>query len=488
MLEKIIAFVREKKMLEQGDRVVIGVSGGADSVCLFLILLALQEIYQLTLFVVHVNHGIRGLEANEDQCFVERLCEQYKIPCKVVEKNVPEIAKIRKISEEEAGRSIRYEAFYQTLTEVNADKIAVAHNQNDQAETVLLHLIRGSGLKGMGGIPPQRGEIIRPLLLVSRAEIEAFLENGEYAYRTDSSNLQEKYTRNKIRLKVLPYLSRELNQKAVLHITKTAGMLREAEEYIEKNTQIAFEKIVKVKNGQYSFKIEKFSQEDIVIKKALIRKILFGLACAQKDIDTAHIEAVLELIKRQVGKQIDLPYGITVKRAYEALYFERKEKTEQIEKEKKFKPIKLEPPCRVTLPYQQGSLVLRLIEVSKGTLFIASEDAEQNSEKNLIIPKNSCTKWFDYDKIVSMIVLRRRETGDYFQQDAQGHHKKLKSYFIDEKIPQDKREEWLLIAEGNHILWILGNRMSEYYKVSKATKRILEITIDGGTESDQRTD
>ena len=204
MLDKVITYIEENELIQKKDRIVVGVSGGADSVCLFSVLLELQKKYELELFVVHVHHGIRGEEADKDEQFVENLAKKHQIPYYCFWKNIPVLSKKRGLTEEEAGRIVRYEAFYEVLKKVNATKIAVAHNQNDCAETVLFQLFRGSGLKGMCGIFPKRDEIIRPLLGVDRKAIEAYLMQKGQAYCTDRTNLEEEYTRNKIRLSILP--------------------------------------------------------------------------------------------------------------------------------------------------------------------------------------------------------------------------------------------------------------------------------------------
>src|SRR5699024_2969941 len=232
MINKVGSYICENDMLKMGDRIVIGVSGGADSVCLFYVFLDLVKKYNLELFVVHVNHGIRGQEADKDEAFVKSLCKEHRVSFISVKKDVPKIAKLEGLSEEEAGRNVRYEAFYQCYLENACNKIAVAHNKNDNAETILFHLFRGSGIKGLSGIPPKRDSIIRPLLCVEREEIERYLEKKKIPYIIDRSNLEEDYTRNKIRHKVLSYAKDEINYGAVANITNSAAMLTEIQDFL----------------------------------------------------------------------------------------------------------------------------------------------------------------------------------------------------------------------------------------------------------------
>ncbi len=462
MLDKVISYVEENQMIQKKDRIVIGVSGGADSVCLFSVLIELQRRYELELFVVHVHHGIRGEEADRDEVFVRKLAEQKKIAYFPVWRDIPRLAKEKGMTEEEAGRLARYEAFYEVLEKVGGNKIAVAHNQNDCAETVLFQLFRGSGLKGMGGIQPKRGEIIRPLLAVERREIEQYLEKNGQRYCVDRTNLEQEYARNKIRLSLLPMAEKEINEKAVEHIARTAQLLREVEAYVRKNVEQLYETIVTEKNGQYFMKSETLWEQDIVVQRELIKLILSKAAGQAKDIEAKHVESILALAKNQSGKMLNLPYNIVVRREYEFLIF-------TIEEEKLGKSAEKEG-------YSYELIPGRTYRIEEAGWHISLE-LEKIEEKWQEIPQNTCMKWFDYDKIENGIHLRNRKNGDFFQVNAAGGTKKLKDYFIDKKIPREKREKLALLADGSHIIWILGDRISEQYKITETTKNILKVKI-----------
>ena len=462
MLDKIITYIEENELIQKKDRIVLGVSGGADSVCLFSVLLELQKKYELELFVVHVHHGLRGEEADRDEVFVRTLVEQKGISYYPFWRNISEEAKEKGMTEEEAGREARYAAFYQVLRGVSANKIAVAHNQNDCAETVLFQLFRGSGLKGMCGIPPKRGEVIRPLLAVSREEIEQYLKEKGQSYCIDRTNLLPEYVRNKIRLSILPMAKEEVNEKAVEHIAKTAQHLREIEAYIRRNVESVYEGIVSKKNGQYLIKLSELQKEDIVIQKELIKLVLIKAAKKAKDIESKHIESILELMKKQTGKRIHLPYRMTVYREYEYLILEKAEKRTKQEAEK-------EGVMQELIPGRTYKNEILGVEIC---LFV-----EKSEEKCQEIPQNTCMKWFDYDKIENGICMRTRKNGDYFQVNAAGGTKKLKDYFIDRKVPRSERDEQVLLADGSHIIWILGDRISENYKITEATQNILKVKV-----------
>lgn len=473
MIKEVLEYVKKNGMLCDRDKVVLGVSGGADSVCLFFVMLELKSIYHLELYVVHVNHGIRGEEAREDAVYVENLCQQHRIPYFLVEEDILEKVRRERISEEEAGRNARYQAFERVCQEYGADKIAVAHNQNDSGETLLFNLFRGSGLRGLRGIPPVRDRIIRPLLEVNRQKIEEFLEEREIPYQTDQTNETTDYTRNRIRLEMIPYIISHINSNAVEHMAKTGVMIEETLAYIEGNTQTSFSRLMKQQGDVYFCSVEEFLKEDIVIQKQLIRMTIRKMAGRLKNITSNHIDAVLELLHNQVGKRIDLPYSIVVQKGYHEIRFERNNLMENNKDEK------------VILGFEYHNIDI------PGKLYISQTNQKIEFQlfsykKNLRIPQNGCTKWFDYDKIDSTVVIRTRKEGDFFWIHPKGGKKKLKSYYIDKKIPKEMRDSIPLLADGNHIMWIMGDRISEAYKIDKNTKNILMVKIYGGYQDESQ--
>lgn len=472
MLRKVKDYIKQNSMIEKGDRIVLGVSGGADSVCLLYMLSEICSEEQIPLVVVHINHGIRGEEAKQDQRFVAELCKELKLEYYVFTANVPQIAKTENLSEEEAGRKVRYEAFFQVCKDKKCNKIAIAHNKNDVAETVLFHLFRGTGIRGLSGIQPtsmrrlESGQvtIIRPLLCLERKEIEEYLEERKFSYQIDATNQTDAYSRNKIRNHILHYATKEINQNATAHIWQMATQLKEIENFINQQVNLRYPLLTKnVGNKKIAVDVEALSREDIVIQKGVIRKIIEMLAGRLKDLEAIHVDQALSLMTKQVGKQMDLPYGIIVLREYDRLLFSIGEEN-VIETEKRLiNPIVIEKPGKYYLP-----MFHKFLEIS---IF--------SYEKTKPIPKSSCMKWFDYDKIENALVVRNRKEGDYIQINAAGGRKKLKDYFIDQKIPRMERDNQLLVADGSHIIWILGNgdRISEKYKVVDTTKNILLMNL-----------
>lgn len=474
MFNKVHNYIKEHNMLEKGDRIVIGVSGGADSVCLFHVLFRLMEEYNLNLFVVHVNHGIRKIDADLDEAYVKELCDERKIPFRSLKVDIKKIVERDGLSEEEAGRLIRYEEFYRCYEENKCNKIAIAHNKNDNAETILFHLFRGSGMKGLSGILPVRDEIIRPLLGIERIEIEHYLKEMEIKYCNDYTNDTDDYSRNRIRHHILGYANDYINVKATNNIVHAGNQIREVYKFLEKNIDLEFDKTVTLneKETTYEIDIHKLMLQDTIIQRGIVRKIFYLLAGKLKDVEFDHTDLVLSLMKKQVGKRLDMPYGIVALRGYSGItMFQKKEKNRKGEFKEEvanITPIAInglsETLKEVFIPGFNQTIGIKLI----------------NYKKNMIIPQNGCTKWFDYDKIKNTVLIRTRAVGDFIEIDEKGSQKKIKSFFIDEKIPREERDSKLLVADGSHIMWIIGSRISEGYKVNEETKVILEISLNGG--------
>lgn len=473
MLRKVCDYIKQNKMVEMGDRIVVGVSGGADSVCLLYVLFEICIKYEIKIIVVHVNHGIRGIDADRDEQFVKELCSKLDIEYHSFYADVKKIAREDNLTEEEAGRQVRYQAFYEVSKQNKCNKIAIAHNRNDNAETVLFHLFRGSGMKGLTGIEPIRSmktdseeiTVIRPLLCIERQEIEEYLKEKKISYQTDSTNLLNDYSRNKIRNQVLTYVTKEINQNAIKHIDGAASQLRETWEFLNKYILQRYAALVNREGQSYLVTTQQLKKEDIVIQRGIIRKILENLAGNLKDLEAKHVEQIISLYHKQVGRYIHLPYDIIARRGYNEIEFyidkNRGETGNQVE-------LQMEPMV-VTIP---GKLFL-----SKQGVYL--ETSVIDYKKNSIIPKNCCTKWFDYDKIENAVVIRTRNEGDYIQINHLGGRKKIKDYFIDQKIPKEERDIQLLVTDGSHVMWVLGNgdRMSEKYKVGETTSKILLMKL-----------
>ena len=452
MYRKVREYIKTWQMLGREDKVIAGVSGGADSICLLFMLLELKEEMEFRIAAVQIHHGLRNETADRDEAYVRSVCGKENVELFVYHEDVKQYAKERGLTKEEAGREVRRRCFLEVLREQGGTHIATAHHKNDNAETVLWNLCRGTGLKGMGGISPKNGVWIRPLLCLERKEIESYLEKGGISYCTDETNLEDAYTRNRIRNHVLPFLEKNINERSVVHIAECAAKLNKLWGYVEAETA-RYIKGCRKKDNEKTVVIK---EEYEKVPGALKAEVMYGIICEaagrQKDIEETHVKSVQELMKRQVGRRIDLPYGREVVRCYEGIYIRKKEKMEKEEEKPLFH--------------------MRIFE--------KSVESATFSQKNY-------TKWFDYAIISNAVKIRHREPGDYIVIDKEGRTQKLKQYFINAKIPQELRDSIWLAADGNEIMWIVGYRQSQAYQITDHTKQILEISFYGG-EDDGRDD
>ena len=465
IIKKAEQFIRKYNMIRENDVVAAGVSGGADSVCLLFVLCALREKLGFRIHVCHVNHCLRGEEAAADEEFVAGLCRDLDVPCRIFRENVELIARNRKQSLEEAGRDVRRAAFQEMCRTEGATKIATAHHRDDNAETVLLNIARGTGIKGLCGIRPVYGKWIRPLLCLSRSEIEEALKKENISWRTDATNEEDEYTRNRIRHNVLPVLCSQVNSGAAAHLDSLSRQAQEVWDYMDARTDEAWQRCVTDRADGLLIAGSCFEKEAPAVRQFLIRRALSRTAGAERDIRSVHISAVEELFEKQPGRRLDLPFEVKAVRVYEGVELDRVSgKSEDRGAKKKENSVVINIPGETFFPDTGQRISCRILE-----------DIKLDSVKE--IPQKSYTKCFDYDIIKYSLSARTRRPGDYLVTGAGGERQKLKSYFINEKVPREQRDHILLIAEGNHILWIPGMRMSREYQVGEKTERILEIKI-----------
>lgn len=452
MYEKVLEYIDKWQMFSYGDRIVVGLSGGADSVCLFLLLCHLKQEFNIELFNVHVHHGLRGEEADRDCSYARELSERFEVPFICVRSDVAGVAKTRGLSLEEAGRLVRYQAFEEERKRLSAQKIAVAHHGDDQVETVLYNLLRGSGLKGLCGMRPVRGFIIRPLLCAEKREILAYLEEKGISYCQDSTNASSDYVRNRLRLEIIPSVKERINQGAAPHIRMASETAAAADDYFEAAAKRLLDRhgIAEEENG-VGISVKALTAKEPIIRQYVIRRMIALTLHSLKNVSAVHVEAVQALLLKQVGRRVQLPGGVFALRTYDELWILQAGK---------------EPGVR-------GSAVNTAETVSHNMPVMSVFPYKKGQE----IPKNRYTKWFDYDKINSTLSVRHRETGDFITL-AGGGRKSVKAFMIDEKIPKEERDGILLVAEGSHILWIIGYRISEYYKMKDDTQTVLQICCD----------
>ena len=324
--------IEKYNMLQQGEKVLVGVSGGPDSICLLHALHQIRHEYKIEIAAAHINHMLRGEAAEQDVHYVEEFCKRLTIPIFVKNIDIREMAQEKKISEEVAGREVRYGFFFEIAQKVGAARIAVAHNLNDQAETVLMRFIRGTGLEGLAGISPIRSDgVIRPLLEVPRGLIEEYCHQYDLKPRTDETNFQAVYTRNKLRLQLIPQIMEQLNPNFIRSAANTAEMLSADNEFLNLHIGELTEKEFIKKNNGIGMSLTFLLSQHIAIQRRIIRKAIEILKGDTANIEFKHIEQILVLAEsRKTGKELDLPDNVTIRSIYQNIYFCRKvEKIEE---------------------------------------------------------------------------------------------------------------------------------------------------------------
>ncbi len=469
-VDAVCKVMRDYRMVESGDSVVVGVSGGADSMCLLFLMSEIKDILGFSLSAVHVNHGIRGISADGDQRYVEKECEKLGIPCFSVREDVPGYAREKGLSEEEAGRIIRYRAF----RERKPDRIAVAHHAEDSAETTLFNLFRGTGLKGLSGIKPVSGDLIRPLLFFTKEEIEEYCRSKGIEYRQDETNSEDGYSRNRIRHYIIPE-AEKINSAAAKHIIEASGRIGEAWDYLEGEAEKIFNDSTDLSSmpEKLILCIDKIRDRERFMRSIVIKKCIAFLAGREKDITAVHVEDTWELMNSESGKRLSLPYGITAEKSFDTLILSLAEKDVSFEgqfyrNEISFDVKEGEGELRVSLP--NGVTAAGTI-VGREEVEFEDNGTLENTVKNL-----RYTKWLDYDKIRGNAVWRTRRPGDRIS--IKGGTKKLKDLFIEEKIPADKRDSICFLATGNEVIWVPGFRIGHAFKVTGQTGKILRVSLD----------
>ncbi len=452
LVKKVIRTVEKYGMLYGGERVLIALSGGPDSVCLLDVLNALKERWRLSLSALYIEHGLRPEETPGEIEFCKNITERYGVEFNVVSINVRDYAEKEGITLQEAGRILRYLCLEQEALRTDADRIATGHHADDQAETIIMRLIRGAGRRGLSGIPPVRGKVIRPLIELSRDEIEEYISSKGLDYVVDSSNLKDEYFRNRIRREVIPILKR-FNPNLLNTLSRTAHILREEDDFINAFVHKALMRLISRKTSDT---VELFlspleALDRVILRRALLRVIdeTRGL----RSIKMENIEYIIDLIKKgSSGDRIYLPGGIRAIRGYSTLVITSK-KPQRIEE------CELKVPGE-TLIKEAGVVLIATIEENVGSYGDGKEVA--------------C---FDIDSLRFPLKIRARKEGDFFYPFGLGKRKKLQDFFVDEKVPRDIRDSVPLLISGEDIIWVVGYRTDERYRVGPSADRVLKITV-----------
>lgn len=419
MIEKKIAqYIDNERLFPINARIIVALSGGADSVALLRILHTLGYDCE----AAHCNFHLRGTESDRDEMFVRKLCKTMKTPLHTIDFATEQYAIEKKISIEMAARELRYQWFAEIKEKTKADVIAVAHHQDDSVETVLLNLIRGTGINGLLGIRPKNGDIVRPLLCISRKEITDYLQNAGQEYMTDSTNLQDEYTRNKIRLNLLP-LMQEINPLVKEHIIDTSNYLNDVNRIYNKGIEEGKQRVIEKGNIRIVPLLKEPSPE------ALLFEILYPLG-----FNAAQTKNILTMLEGQTGKQFISKDGWRVVKNRELLLIDKKEKQE------------IPPFCLIK--------------------------EEKEYTKDFIIPREKHIACFDTDKLIGEINLRKWQTGDIFIPFGMKGKKKVSDYLTDRKFSIIQKENQWVLCCGDKIIWIVGERTDNRFRIDEKTKKV----------------
>ncbi len=463
---KVIKTVDKNKLLDRGDRVLAAVSGGPDSVCLLYLLLELSREIGFRLSVFHLDHQIRGESSRREAEFVKKLSSDLGLPCFLFSFNVQRYQKITGISPQEAARRVRLRLMARAANKIRANKIALGHNSDDQVETIIMRILRGTGLDGLTGMgyhnsfPGRtRALIIRPLLDINREEIESFCKDSKIRFCTDPSNLKAIYLRNKIRLELIPYLEENYNPALKKILLQMCKSLSRDNSYLLKETDKIYPRMVQEESaGKIILKIPEILQCDEAIQFRLVRKGLERLKGDLRAIEAKHGADILNLIKG-VGAHgsISLPGGLLAKKSYELL--ELRMTTQKVSSS--FTKKELNIPGQTYVP----ELNLEI-------------EAEIQERDNLPWPPNQKREaYLDYEKLIFPLHLSLRWPGVKFQPLGMDGTKKLKDFFMDEKVPLEERYKTPLVLSKNEIVWVAGCRIAHPYRLTQNSKKVLVLRL-----------
>jgi tRNA(Ile)-lysidine synthase len=464
--QRVLEFISRHKLIEAGQKILVAVSGGPDSVSLLDILLKLQTELNITLHIAHLNHQLRGEESEADARYVEELAKKLNLPATIEKRDVTAFQSENHLSVEEAAREVRYHFLAETATQTGADRVAVGHTQNDQIETIMLHIIRGTGTRGLRGLQPcqelqfsgRKLMVVRPLLEISREETLKYCSLRQLSPCLDSSNLSLSMLRNRVRHELLPLLH-EYNPGINDSLLRISRIAQDDLEFLELQSVHAWKEIVNEKEKSVVLNKKSFLGLAPALKRQLVRRAIGKLLGTLKDIETRHIEEILGALQKPAGRKIILPEGLIFSIEYDRYILG-------------FKPESLVP-----FPDLKGEFEIEI----PGTTRIPGWTIEAK-----IISRDSFKKWsvednftgcFDKDCVGTKIKVRTRRRGDWFQPLGMDQTKKIGEFMLDARIPRLWRESIPIFLTPQQVVWVAGWRIDERVKITQNTKRVLCLRL-----------
>ena len=454
ILDRVKEYILNKNLINENEKILIAFSGGADSLALLLMLHALKEELHIELGACHVNHMLRGKDAEEDEIFCSEVARKLSIPFYSMKKDVRGYAKKKGLSVEVAGRELRYAFFKDIMVNHRYEKCATAHHLDDQVETVLLNLMRGSGLNGLTGMSPKREEYIKPILFLKKEELLAYLKEQSMEPREDDSNMESIYQRNKVRNKLIPYIRENFNEDFPETIWRMTDLLREDLDFIHEQVEkVKSEYVENRKDNRIVIRKEAFHQH-----KAVVSRLLFDAIESVKgnitDIEEVHIRDMIALQKNETGKSIDIKDAVVARNDYGNLIIERKKTDTEREENMLHEELKI-----------------------PGTYVVDGKTIRFRYVERDEIVKDKKLRFFNGDVIEETVIVRNRQEGDRMRPFGMKGYRKLKNILIDKKISREDRDKLLVFQNRNEIFYIGSMIISDDYKVKDNTVKILEIGI-----------
>ena len=473
--QKVLRFIRDHALVRAGDKILVAVSGGPDSVSLLYILNHLQPELKVALYIAHLNHQIRGEESEKDARYVEQLAQRLHLPATIEKRDVVSYQSEHHLSLEEAAREVRYSFLAETARSLGIDKVAVGHTQNDQVETILMHIIRGTGTQGLRGLQPsramqfaeQRLTVIRPLLDIKREETEGYCSRLRLRPCLDASNYSLSPLRNRTRLELLPVLQ-SYNPEIFESLLRISQIAQDESDWLEVETEKIRGQIIRRQGSSLILEKSGLLKLAPALQRQLIRKAISELLGTLKDIEARHIEEILGALRKPAGKKIILPQGLVFGIEYKS-YFLGKNLDELVP----FTPLKGE--FDITLPGKT--------RVPGWAIETRVIPPEQMPGKVSNIDNDALSAYFDNDKVGNRLIIRARLRGDRFQPLGMGLLKRLGEFMIDARIPRAWRDNIPIVCSAGQIIWVAGWRIDERVKVTESTRQVLCLKMTKDVES-----
>lgn len=449
--QKVLRFIKENNLIVESDRILIAISGGPDSVFLLHFLNKFRRKYKIDIAAVHINHLLRGKDSQRDELFCKAICDELSIPFFFHRVNVKKYARLNKFSLEVAGRKIRYQYFEKLLNRIDYTKVVTAHNSDDNLETVLLNLVKGTGIKGVAGIPVKRDKIIRPVLCLSKQEILDYLEENKFEYRVDLSNYSDEFERNYLRNNVIPLVQKNLNPSVKESVLNSSLNLQRFNLFIDEQLK-KLKSIVKVeKDSQISFSLNDVIKIDEFLFAQLIKEVVDENFNSKTEFED--IKKVISLIKRQAGKTEELSNSLLAVREREVIIVRKNNNVTE----------------SISITLKVGDKV----QVLNNKFSI-----KDIAKSKITIGKNKNIEFIAADKIKNDFIIRNWKAGDKFYPIGLRGTKKVSDYLTDAKIDLLERNKQLVLTNNGKIVWLIGKRLDDRYKITSQTKKVLKLCLN----------